>query len=141
MIICRLLSLILLTLSTNCWAGAFGTSDKVYLKGGVCADDAFTIVQNSAPITDVHPKYEWFAYYEECVDIEKEEPSTYGANSFSCHPGGKTVLSGATYKMVKVRAALVDDNGSQVFIYECIKGCAQSPKRIRYIPILGGDCG
>lgn len=136
MIFYRLLAATLLILSISCWAGPSSNSNKVYLKGGVCADDPFTIVQASATILGVggQPKSEWFAFDEECEVVDKAEPTSFAPISFTCHPGGKTLLSGATYKKIKTDFI----NGDDVYTYKCVNGCALSPKIITY---SWGDCG
>lgn len=134
MIIYRLLALTLLISSVSCWAFDFSTKDKVFMQGGVCADEPFTIFQASATIKAGHPNVDFFAFSEECVVIEEAEPTSFAPISFICHPGGKTVLSGATYK--KVRTDFIND--ADVYTYECMKGCEHSPKKIRYSV---GNCG
>lgn len=139
MTVCRPLVLILLFQSASCLAGVFDTSDEVFLRGGVCADDPFFIAQSSSTISNHKSKFDYSEFYNECKVLGSDLSNAYTApTSFICQLGGKTVLSGATYKMIK--EAIINDYGV-VYIYECIKECSQSPKKIRYIPVLGGDCG
>jgi hypothetical protein len=135
MIMYRLLALTVLIPSVSCLASDFSTSYKVFLQGGVCADDPFSIVQYPATFTDGQPKYEFFAFSEECEALGFDRDSfALAPTSFVCHPGGKSVLSGTTYK--KVKYEFIDNR--DVHTYRCIKGCAHSPKEIGYTI---GDCG
>ncbi len=138
----RLLALTLLISSISCRAGDFGTSDKVFMTGGVCTDDPLSIVQKSETRVKGKPRIKHYEFSNECEVLGRDE-SVFDTppTSFVCRSGGNTLLAGATYKKVKnsiIKSTDVMQVDTRVYIYECIKGCEHSPKKIRYSV---GDCG
>lgn len=136
----KVFAVVLFFLSWGCLAGEFGTSDKVFLADGACGYPLAIKLATTATIDGQN--FDFFDFSEECkaLGVDKRLFDAPPA-SFACRSGGKTPLSGATYKKIRdvvIKSQNEDLVDTRVYVYQCIKACTQSPKKIEYAIV---DCG